>query len=75
VLAERIRNAVEQEKFMAGGKRVGLTISIGMATYRMDPTESVDQLLSIADKRLYLAKHNGRNRICVNDEGKSSFAS
>jgi diguanylate cyclase (GGDEF)-like protein len=75
VLAERIRNAVEQEKFTAGGKRVPLTISIGMATYRMDPTENVDQLLSIADKRLYLAKHNGRNRICVNDEGKSSFAS
>jgi PleD family two-component response regulator len=28
----------------------------------------------VADNRLYLAKNAGRNRICVNDEGKTTFA-
>ena len=75
VLAERVRVAIEKERFILGGKIVPITVSIGIATHSVDPVDSVDQLLGIADKRLYLAKHSGRNRICVNDDGKSSFAS
>jgi PleD family two-component response regulator len=40
----------------------------------VDPGEGIDQLLGVADNRLYMAKNNGRNRICVNDEGKTTFA-
>lgn len=75
VLAERVRAAIEKERFILGGKMVPITISIGVAARGADPADTVDQLLNIADKRLYLAKRHGRNRICVNDEGKSSFAS
>ena len=75
VLAERIRTAVETERLVVDHKRVALTVSMGLASYTVDKGESVEQLLSVADRRLYLAKQNGRNRICVNDEGKSSFAS
>jgi len=75
VLAERMRNAVERERFVFGDKVVPLTISIGVASFAVELVDSVDQLLSIADQRLYLAKRNGRNRICVNNEGKSSYAS
>ena len=75
VLAERMRNAVERERFAFGDKVVPLTISIGVASFAVELVDSVDQLLSIADQRLYLAKRNGRNRICVNNEGKSSYAS
>ncbi len=74
VLAERIRAAIEKERIMAGGAIIPLTVSIGIASYDTDGTESVDQLVNVADRRLYLAKQHGRNRICVNDEGKSSFA-
>lgn len=74
VLAERIRATIEKERFMAAGATLPLTVSIGIASYGADGTESVDQLVNVADRRLYLAKQNGRNRICVNDEGKSSFA-
>lgn len=75
VLAERVRVAIEKERFILGGKIVPITVSLGIAARSADPADTIDQLLNVADKRLYLAKQNGRNRICVNDEGKSSFAS
>jgi two-component system cell cycle response regulator len=74
VLAERIRAAIERERFIVGDKVVPITASIGIASFGVDPAESIDQLLGAADNRLYLAKRNGRNRICVNNEGKSTFA-
>jgi len=74
VLAERIRHAVEKERLIIGDKMLSLTVSIGIASYSQERLDSVDELLNIADRRLYMAKNNGRNRICVNDEGKSSFA-
>ena len=75
VLAERMRNGVERERFILNdGREVTITISIGVASFAVELVDTVDQLLSIADQRLYLAKRNGRNRICVNNEGKSSYA-
>lgn len=74
VLAERIRSAIEREQFIVGDKIVPMTASIGIASFGVDPAESIDQLLGVADNRLYLAKNAGRNRICVNDEGKTTFA-
>lgn len=75
VMAERMRAAIQREKFIAGGKIVPITVSIGVASYGTENVDSIDQLLNIADRRLYLAKQNGRNRICINDEGKSNFVS
>ncbi|HYA37062.1 MAG TPA: diguanylate cyclase [Candidatus Methylomirabilis sp.] len=74
VLAERIRAAIEYEQFIVGDKVVRITASAGIASFGVDPAESIDQLLGVADSRLYKAKNNGRNRICVNDEGKNTFA-
>lgn len=74
VLAERLRVAVERERFVVGGQTVQLTLSIGIASYGIERSDTVDALLSIADQRMYLAKKLGRNRICVNNDGKSNFA-
>ncbi|HLE94278.1 MAG TPA: diguanylate cyclase [Sulfuricaulis sp.] len=74
VMAERIRSTIEGEKFVSENKIVPITVSIGIASYAVDYSDSIDHLLGAADKRLYLAKKSGRNRICVNDEGRSSFA-
>lgn len=74
VLAERIRAAVERERFTAGERTLQLTLSIGLAAYGTERVETIDQLLNVADQRLYLAKRHGRNRICVNNDGKSNFA-
>jgi two-component system, cell cycle response regulator len=74
VLAERTRAAVERERVLADGQVLQLTLSIGVASYGTEQVDTVDQLLSIADQRMYLAKKLGRNRICVNNDGKSNFA-
>ena len=74
VLAERIRKSIEREQFVVTDKIVQITVSIGIASLSADPAQSVDQMLAVADNRLYLAKEKGRNRICVNDEGKTTFA-
>jgi two-component system, cell cycle response regulator len=75
VLAERIRSTVARERFTVDGQPVSLTLSIGVASYGVERVDTIDQLLNIADQRMYLAKKHGRNRICVNNEGKTNFAS
>jgi two-component system, cell cycle response regulator len=75
VLAERIRHAVQREQFTVDGQPVQLTLSIGVASYLMERVETLDQLLNVADQRMYLAKKLGRNRICVSNDGKANFVS
>lgn len=74
VLGERIRAAIEKEAIVVDGRRIAVNASIGIATLAAEMVESIDQMLTIADRRLYLAKNSGRNRICVSDDGKSTFA-
>jgi diguanylate cyclase (GGDEF)-like protein len=63
VVAERWRAAVESAVFAApAGRRVGVTISIGVAEYRSDH-ECPDDLVAAADRALYSAKQAGRNRV------------
>jgi len=74
VLGERIRAAIEKEQINVDGRHIPVTVSIGITTLAAEDVESIDQLLGIADRRLYMAKNSGRNRICVSDDGKSHFA-
>jgi two-component system cell cycle response regulator len=73
VLAERLRTAIEKHEFDSDGNRLKLTVSIGIASQDAEHVDHVGDLMRIADKRLYLAKEMGRNRIAINDEGKSNY--
>jgi diguanylate cyclase (GGDEF)-like protein len=55
------RERVESTPILVGGGAVRVTISAGVAL--RGEHESFDQLFSEADRALYLAKANGRNRI------------
>jgi diguanylate cyclase len=44
----------------------GITISIGVASYR--PGESLEDFLDRSDKALYLAKDTGRNRVATESD-------
>jgi diguanylate cyclase (GGDEF)-like protein/PAS domain S-box-containing protein len=59
-VAERMRRAVEGFTIAtAGGLKLNTTVSIGLASFG----SSLSEALSQADKALYEAKHNGRNRV------------
>jgi diguanylate cyclase (GGDEF)-like protein len=67
-LAERWRAEVDAARFdSTDGRKVGVTISVGVASFRFDMT-SPEELVSAADAALYRAKAAGRNRVCL-DEG------
>ena len=60
-VAENLRAAVERHDFGMPEPRVPVTISLGVAEYRLDESESA--FFSRADSALYQAKHHGRNRV------------
>lgn len=67
VLAERLRKAVEGLELEYEGSHIRVTISLGIAL-RPHDGDSLEDLLTVADERLYLAKEQGRNRFCVTDK-------
>ncbi|MDX2175086.1 MAG: GGDEF domain-containing protein [Candidatus Sumerlaeia bacterium] len=64
LLAERIRAAVEQIAFPAAEETVRLTASIGVAS-TFGRAAHADTLMARADRALYRAKGEGRNRVVV----------
>lgn len=65
--AERLRNFIEVQTCSTGtGAVVDITASFGVATYPEDAGKS-NELVAMADKRLYAAKAAGRNQVIGND--------
>ncbi|MFS0864774.1 GGDEF domain-containing protein [Fredinandcohnia sp. 179-A 10B2 NHS] len=58
--AEQLRVVIEDYEFGVAGKQ---TVSIGVTGYRT--VDTVDTLLTRADKALYESKNRGRNRVSV----------
>jgi diguanylate cyclase (GGDEF)-like protein len=62
-LCDRLRARVEAHDWSAVRPGLSVTISAGVAASH--EAEAHDALLAAADLRLYAAKHQGRNRVCV----------
>jgi diguanylate cyclase (GGDEF)-like protein len=63
VIAERLRAAVSSASFQSGDQWLTeVTVSIGIAQSGIDG-HNIDNILRVADERLYNAKHQGRNRV------------
>ncbi|MEK8131785.1 diguanylate cyclase [Paenibacillus filicis] len=63
-IAEQLRAQIEQLALAHAGSEIAdhITVSIGLASVTPDPLTHPEQVLSQADKALYLAKAEGRNR-------------
>lgn len=63
VPAERIRSQLADGRVTYMEESFTVTASIGVSQYQ--PGDSADSLLSRADKAMYRAKDEGRNRVCT----------
>jgi diguanylate cyclase (GGDEF)-like protein len=73
-VAEKVRRQLEESPFEWNGKSFHLTCSIGVAALPDPGTRSWHSLLESADKWLYRAKGEGRNRVMVFDScGRKAF--
>ncbi len=68
--AERLRKRIAEMKIPWKGENISVTVSIGIAGIPDDPASSEEELLKIADYRLYRAKEKGRNKVEWEDSVK-----
>jgi len=59
-----LRLAVEDHSSIFENEKISITVSIGLVKY--NNTDNLDNLMKKADKALYEAKAQGRNRIAIN---------
>ncbi len=61
-LAERMREQIASLQVAYNGKMISITTSIGV-TNTLPSDNSPEDMVNLADKALYLAKHDGRNLV------------
>jgi diguanylate cyclase (GGDEF)-like protein/PAS domain S-box-containing protein len=70
LLAERIRSTVESNPLTLNEATLSYTVSIGIAV-RDSEDMHIEKMLFQADRALYAAKKDGRNRIRIYDDGQA----
>jgi diguanylate cyclase (GGDEF)-like protein len=73
-VAERLRAKVAETPVRHGPSEIRVTASFGVATYP-ETVKVRDQLFPVADKALYIAKHDGRNCVRAKPASKGRTAS
>jgi diguanylate cyclase (GGDEF)-like protein len=63
ILGERLRVAVEEERFEHDGKVIPVTVSVGAAVE--SKVDDAQAFIAAADAAMYDAKRSGRNRVCI----------
>ena len=67
-IAERLRQRVAEHAFVgAGGQPLKLTLSAGIAAYPHADVTSKEELIQRADRGLFVAKAQGKNRVGVDE--------
>jgi diguanylate cyclase (GGDEF)-like protein len=62
--AERLRKEIENTIILFEGGKLNVTASFGVASYPDDGKDKVN-IIEMADRALYKAKHGGRNKVIV----------
>lgn len=67
-IAERIRHQIENLNIVFTNQKITITASLGVASFIPNNNKSVGLLIELADKALYQAKKEGRNRTISFDQ-------
>jgi diguanylate cyclase (GGDEF)-like protein/PAS domain S-box-containing protein len=70
-IAERVRQAIQNQAFLVPGATLTLTTSVGVSTFSQE-LNGIDDMLKSADLALYRAKASGRN--CVRQQETAETA-
>jgi diguanylate cyclase (GGDEF)-like protein len=71
LVAEKIRDTIEQFNFDDGNNKYHVTISIGVASARPSECEFLkNDFIGLADEALYEAKNSGRNKVVLYNSKK-----
>lgn len=62
-LCERLRKRVENFNFNTDNETIKITVSLGLFSKDYMNEVTINEIIKNADKKLYLAKNNGRNRV------------
>jgi diguanylate cyclase (GGDEF)-like protein len=62
-IGERFRKEIENSVMECVDETIKITVSLGISQYRS--SESREKWIERADKAMYLAKQQGRNRVCL----------
>jgi len=62
-LCERLRKRVENFNFNTDNETIKITVSLGLFSKDYMNEVTINEIIKTADKKLYLAKNNGRNRV------------
>ncbi len=63
-IAEKLRRSIEECPFVHRESPIAVTLSFGISTFGVD-SRKFEGLIESADKALYKAKAQGRNRVCT----------
>ncbi len=70
-ICERIRKVISEAQFMYDNHELKLSVSIGVSKYPA-LEKNLYEAIKTADKMLYIAKKDGRNRVVCYDEKENS---
>jgi diguanylate cyclase (GGDEF)-like protein len=62
-IAEKIRKKVEESTIDCGQYQFQITASFGVSTQTQEKVNTIEEMIDMADKKLYDAKNNGRNKV------------
>lgn len=63
--AERLRMAVERQRFSWNDTIIPITISLGLSSKLGNEIPSIEEMIAESDKLLYIAKESGRNQVAT----------
>jgi len=66
--ADKLRQVIAEAPFTLQGKTVDVTLSCGLSCFVDGEIDTIDAMIMAADRALYRAKREGKNRVIVSAE-------